>query len=80
DVLIHESFKNWQGMINTGGRRMRRSLMIDLDSSRILSDEELEEVAEKHFNQSVEDWLSENELQKPVSNLTVFRVFANNYL
>lgn len=79
-VLIHESFKNWQGMINTGGRRMRRSLMIDLDSSRILSDEELEEVAEKHFNQSVEDWLSKNELQKPVSNLTVFRVFANNYL
>ncbi|MGM0631463.1 MAG: mechanosensitive ion channel family protein [Pseudomonadota bacterium] len=79
-ILIHESFKNWQGMVNTGGRRMRRSLMIDLDSSRILSDEELEEVAEKHFSQSAEDWLKENELQKPVSNLTVFRVFANNYL
>ncbi|MDV6317337.1 mechanosensitive ion channel family protein [Idiomarina sp. HP20-50] len=79
-VLIHESFKNWQGMINTGGRRMRRSLMIDLDSSKLLSEEQLEELAKKHFNQSVDDWLKANELEKPVSNLTVFRVFTENYL
>ncbi|HAS15738.1 MULTISPECIES: mechanosensitive ion channel family protein [Idiomarina] len=79
-VLIHESFKNWQGMVNTGGRRMRRSLMIDLDSSKILSDEQLDELAKKHFKQSAEDWLEANELEKPVSNLTVFRVFTDNYL
>lgn len=79
-VLIHESFKNWQGMVNTGARRMRRSLMIDLDSAKLLSDEQLEEIAEKHFKQSSEDWLKANELQKPVSNLTVFRVFTDNYL
>jgi miniconductance mechanosensitive channel len=79
-VLIHESFKNWQGMVNTGGRRMRRSLMIDLDSSKILSEEQLDELAKKHFGQSAEDWLEANELEKPVSNLTVFRVFTDNYL
>ncbi|MCK7460331.1 mechanosensitive ion channel family protein [Idiomarina aminovorans] len=79
-VLIHESFKNWQGMVNTGGRRMRRSLMIDLDSSKLLSDEQLEELATKYFDQSVDDWLEKNELDKPVSNLTAFRVFTDNYL
>lgn len=79
-ALIHESFKNWQGMVNSGGRRMRRSLMIDLDSSKILSEDTLEQVAEKHFKQPLNEWLKENDLTHPVSNLTAFRVFTENYL
>jgi len=79
-VLIHQSFKNWQGMIETGGRRMKRSLMIDLDSSKLLSDDELEKVVDTYFGKSVDEWLKENDLEKPVSNLTAFRIFADGYL
>ena len=80
-VLIHQSFKNWQGMIETGGRRMKRSLMIDLDSSKLLSDDdELETLLIRILEKSVDEWLKENDLEKPVSNLTAFRIFADGYL
>ncbi|WP_300321439.1 mechanosensitive ion channel family protein [Idiomarina sp.] len=79
-VLIHQSFKNWQGMIETGGRRMKRSLMIDLDSSKLLSDDELEKIVDTYLGKSVDEWLKENDLEKPVSNLTTFRIFADGYL
>ena len=79
-VLINQSFKNWQGMIETGGRRMKRSLMIDLDSSKLLSDDELEKIVDTYFGKSVDEWLKENDLEKPVSNLTAFRIFADGYL
>jgi len=38
--LIAESYKNWRGMFETGGRRIKRSLLIDQTSVRFLSDEE----------------------------------------
>lgn len=79
-VLIHQSFTNWQGMINAGGRRMMRSIMIDLDSTASLNDEQLEAVTEKYFDSDVASWLDQHELRKPVSNLTAFRLYAQHYL
>lgn len=38
--LINESFKNWRGMNESGGRRIKRALYIDQSSIRFLSDEE----------------------------------------
>jgi len=38
--LISESFKNWRGMSETGGRRIKRSLLIDMQSVRF-ADEKL---------------------------------------
>ncbi|MBU0555294.1 MAG: mechanosensitive ion channel family protein [Alphaproteobacteria bacterium] len=38
--LIEESFKNWRGMSESGGRRIKRALMIDQTSVRFLSHEE----------------------------------------
>lgn len=40
--LIQESFKNWRGMSETGGRRIKRSLFFDLNTVRFLSDGEVE--------------------------------------
>jgi len=40
--LIEESFVNWRGMQLAGGRRIKRSLYLDLTSIRFLSDEEVE--------------------------------------
>ncbi|WP_292043029.1 mechanosensitive ion channel family protein [Brevundimonas sp. UBA5713] len=38
--LINESYKNWRGMQESGGRRIKRSLLIDQTSVRFLTDEE----------------------------------------
>jgi len=43
--LITESFKNWQGMQRTGGRRIKRAFFIDANSVRFLEPEEVERFA-----------------------------------
>lgn len=40
--LINESYKNWRGMQESGGRRIKRSLLIDQTSVRFLSEDERE--------------------------------------
>ena len=40
--LISESFKNWRGMFESGGRRIKRSIYIDQASVRFLNPEERE--------------------------------------
>lgn len=40
--LISDSFKNWRGMAESGGRRIKRSINIDLNSIRFLHAEEIE--------------------------------------
>lgn len=44
-ALISKSFKNWRGMAESGGRRIKRSLNLDMTSIRFLSDEELDAMA-----------------------------------
>lgn len=38
--LIEESFKNWRGMTEAGGRRIKRALWFDINTVRFLSPEE----------------------------------------
>lgn len=40
--FLDHSFKNWRGMFDTGGRRIKRSININLGSIRFLTDEEVE--------------------------------------
>jgi miniconductance mechanosensitive channel len=40
--LISDSFKNWRGMSQSGGRRIKRSLSLDAGSIRFLSQQEVE--------------------------------------
>ncbi|HBM73920.1 mechanosensitive ion channel [Erythrobacter citreus] len=39
--LIADSFRNWRGMTDSGGRRIKRSLVIDQNSVRFLGEEEV---------------------------------------
>ena len=39
--LISESYRNWRGMQQAGGRRIKRSLLLDKNSIRFLSHEEV---------------------------------------
>ena len=43
--FITESFKNWRGMSESGGRRIKRALNIDLTSIRFLTEEEIERLS-----------------------------------
>ncbi len=42
--LMSDSFKNWRGMSESGGRRIKRSLRIDTESIRFLSEAEIGEL------------------------------------
>lgn len=46
-TLISDSFQNYQPMRNAGGRRVARSVCIDVNSVRFLSDEEMKRLEEK---------------------------------
>lgn len=41
-ALISDSFKNWRGMTDSDGRRIKRSLLIKQDSIKFLSQEDIE--------------------------------------
>jgi len=45
-ALIANSFRNWRGMSESGGRRIKRSLYIDLSTVRFLEPDEVERLAE----------------------------------
>ncbi len=44
-ALISESFKNWQGMTESGGRRIKRAIHIDMNTIRFCTDEIIEKFA-----------------------------------
>ena len=48
-ALISQSFKNWRGMKESGGRRIKRSLHLDMTSIRFLTGKELDELAKIHL-------------------------------
>ncbi|WP_339134838.1 MAG: mechanosensitive ion channel domain-containing protein [Candidatus Electrothrix sp. GW3-4] len=45
-ALIANPFKNWRGMTESGGRRIKRALHLDMTSIRFLSEEELDKLGE----------------------------------
>jgi miniconductance mechanosensitive channel len=47
--LVSESFTNWRGMQESNGRRIKRSVYIDVQSVHYLTQEELEKLQESVF-------------------------------
>ncbi len=91
--LISDSFKNWRGMSESGGRRIKRSILFDLSSIRFLTDEEVDRfkrfkllkdyVVDKtkelaDYNASLESDVNVN--QRRMTNIGTFRAYALNYL
>ena len=65
-TLINESFQNWKGMEESGGRRVRRSVCFDVHSVRVVDDELRRQLLEKGY-------FKESELTGKWVNLTLFR-------
>ena len=47
-ALISDSFKNWRGMSQSGGRRIKRSICIDMNSIKFCTDEMLDKFKRFH--------------------------------
>lgn len=93
--LISESFKNWRGMVESGGRRIKRSVYLDQQSVHFLSDEEREHL---HRFRLLDDYLDEKQREidawnaglaqagrEPVNtrrltNIGCFRAYVERYL
>jgi miniconductance mechanosensitive channel len=93
--LIAESFKNWRGMSESGGRRIKRAIQIDQSSIRFLTDAEIEhlrsfELLREHFEtkrreleEAAESLGAAGQFagnRRRLTNVGVFRAYVKNYL
>ena len=93
--LITASFRNWRGMSESGGRRIKRSLLLDQNSIRFLTDEETAKFNRfallKNYIETKQQELSTvnaalnsgeatNVNQRRLTNIGTFRAYIVNYL
>jgi miniconductance mechanosensitive channel len=94
-ALVSDSFKNWRGMTEFGGRRIKRSVYVDMNSIVFCTSEMLEKY--KKFNY-LKDYITEkekeiklyNEQHNPeeklringryLTNIGTFRIYIQFYL
>ena len=93
--LVSDSFINWRGMSESGGRRIKRSILIKVSSIKFLNDEKLNELKEierisSYITQRKEDIEKENKNKgvnkklllngRNMTNIGLFRRYTLAYL
>ena len=91
--LISESFRNWRGMSESGGRRIMRSLVIDQGSVRFLDEQDMESLARFSLlkgylqakQQDIGRWNQQHGTNDAVNgrrltNIGTFRAYVDAYL
>jgi miniconductance mechanosensitive channel len=94
-AFMTDSFKNWRGMAESGGRRIKRSLAIDMSSVRFLEQDDLANLRriqyiDNHLEakaREVEAWNQEQGVDdsslvngRRLTNLGTFRAYVESYL
>ncbi len=94
-AMVSESFTNWRGMEESGGRRIKRSINIDMSSVKFCTPEMIEKFKKIHrlktyISEKLEEleWFNkENQIDDSVlvngrrlTNLGVFRKYVEEYL
>ncbi len=94
-ALISDSFKNWRGMTDSDGRRIKRALSIKLDSIKYLSKDEVDKLKEislisKYLEtrqKDIETYNISNKIDKNLllngrnlTNIGVFRKYIDEYI
>ncbi len=94
-ALISDSFKNWRGMSQSGGRRIKRSIIIKAGSIKYLDDKSIEqlkgiELISTYITQrqkEINQFNNDNKVNKSVlingrnlTNLGVFRKYIQTYI
>lgn len=93
--LINDSFKNWRGMQESGGRRIMRKITIDISSVRFLDDEMVTKFEKIHY---LKDYIASKKKEladhnkkhniddsvvvngRRMTNLGTFRAYITAYL
>lgn len=93
--LISDSFKNWRGMQDAGGRRIKRSLYVKISSVRHLTDDDIEELKQvqlirKYLEQTQKELTEFNKKNnaddtclvngRHLTNVGVFRKYIDEYI
>ncbi|MGY1531471.1 mechanosensitive ion channel family protein [Luteimonas sp. A649] len=93
--LISDSFKNWRGMTESGGRRIKRAIYLDQHSTRFLDADEVARFRRFRLldayldgkSSELQDWnakLAERGAEpvnrRRVTNLGTFRAYVEQYL
>jgi miniconductance mechanosensitive channel len=93
--LISDSFKNWRGMTKSGGRRIKRHILIKAHSVKFVTPEEIENYKEIHHLTSyithrqadIDKFNTLNNINKSnivngrnLTNLGLFRKYINQYI
>lgn len=71
--LVSESFQNWRGMADSRGRRINRSVTIDLNTVAFCTREMLEEFRN-------EEWGGDIDPEGRYVNLTLYRRYLEHYI
>ena len=94
-ALISDSFKNWRGMENSDGRRIKRALNIKLDSVRYLTKNEIDKLKEielisvylNTMQIDIENYNTTHNINKNLllngrnlTNIGVFRKYIESYV
>jgi len=94
-ALISDSFKNWRGMTNSDGRRIKRALNIKQDSIKCLSEEDIKALKKIELIQSyletkqkdISEYNETNAIDKALllngrnlTNIGVFRKYIQTYI
>ena len=94
-AFINDSFKNWRGMTNSGGRRINRAIYLKVSSFCFCDNQMLEQFKKytlikdyiiekeeeiKKFNSVLTDGESNPVNAISLTNVGVFRVYAENYI
>ncbi|MBN2664604.1 MAG: mechanosensitive ion channel [Bacteroidales bacterium] len=94
-TLIQEPFINWSGMVQSGGRRIKRSIYIDMNSIQLCTPEMIEKFKKIKFvsdyvtktQEQIDNWNITNKIEPPINvngraqtNLGIFRKYIENYL
>ncbi len=93
--LVSDSFKNWRGMINSNGRRIKRHILIKAHSIKFITPEEIEKYQKiqlitsyiAHRQSDINKYNQANNIDKSniingrnLTNLGLFRKYINQYI
>lgn len=94
-ALVSDSFQNWRGMQETGGRRLKRSVHIKQGTIRFIKPEEIEKLQKiEHISEyiqnkvkDIENYNKEHNIDKSLlingrnlTNIGLYRQYIYNYL
>jgi len=93
--LVSDSFKNWRGMQESGGRRIKRAVHIDMASIKLCDKEMLDQYEKyqlitnyvRQRRSEVEQWNQDNNIDtselingRRMTNIGTFRAYVSAYL